>query len=70
MNIEKFKKTFIDITLLECVDKTQQVLTLHDAMQFMTGARHNPPNGLQGTICFVHNAGKGEHITANTCALR
>ena len=41
-------KTFIDITSLESAEETQQVLTLHDASQFMTGARHIPPNGLQG----------------------
>lgn len=64
-------RTFIDVTTLELeeIREVEQMLTLHDVLQFLSGASHLPCGSIHGSIHFIHDVEKGQRVKANTCAL-
>ena len=68
----KVQRTFIDISSLESnnLQEREQTLSLHDVLQFMSGASHLPVSNLNGSITFIHGAAKGQRIKANNCSLQ
>ena len=42
-------------------------LNLNDVLQFITGSRYIPPEGIKGSMLFQHDVLHGERAKANTC---